>query len=98
MNSKMNWIMYAPGHLCLRNDGDFFKNKTFTNGTILRKETINAHTFEYTSYENKVYAISHNGLTLWILSRKSLPSVYEYLVWNKPVPQWESFVAFVKEL
>jgi len=90
--------MYAPGHLCLQSDGVHFKNNTFKNGTLLRKESTDGHLFEFTSYENGIYAISHNGLTLWIRSRKNLADVYEYLSWNKPVPQWERFIGFIKEL
>lgn len=90
--------MYTPGHLCLRDDGNYFKNKTFTNRALLRKEINEGHVFEFSSYKDDVYAVSHNGLTLWFRSRTNLADVYEYLLWNKPVPQWDKFIGFIKEL
>jgi hypothetical protein len=90
----MNWITIRPGHMCIDTDAEYFRNTRLKNEIIVNKEYKCGLSYEFAKYSDQGYRISHAGLTLWFKSYNQRVNAYEFLLNNKPVPTWESFIGF----
>ena len=93
----MNWVTFAPGNMCMENEVSYFSSNWMKNEIILRKDYKNGMVFEFKTFPEQGYAISHAGLTIWFRYYTNRVDVYEFLIRSRPVPSWEEFVGFLKE-